>query len=98
MVGEVTDKASIYKFDGDHRVVVTDDMFYVFSDGMSGPELAYSAWIEDFQKSKNPNGYYVITANDGPTFFVKRADSCGCGSMLRGFFPFPDVPHRREIG
>jgi hypothetical protein len=75
------------------RVIVTNDTFYVFVEGERGPEIAMEEYISDFSGT-NVTGYTVITADDSE-FRVTRAKHCGCGSRLRGFFPFPGVPITR---
>ncbi len=71
------------------RAIVTNDTFYVFIDGELGPEITMEEYISDFSGT-NIIGYTVITADDSE-YKITRAKHCGCGSRLRGFFPFPGV-------
>lgn len=75
--------------DNQSRVIVTNDSFYVFVEGEEGPMIATEQYLSDFT-GKNVTGYTVTTEES--TYFIKRAGHCGCGSRLRGFFPFPGVP------
>lgn len=80
---------------GDARVIITNDMAYIFQDGPTGkPEAVFGEYLEEFEGS-NREGYTVTTAT-GNVLVVTRSKGCGCGSMLRGFFPFPGVPFRFE--
>jgi hypothetical protein len=79
----------------DMRIIITDDMVYIFKEGMQGPEIHYSSWLNEFTGS-NREGYVVTTAA-GQIFNVSRAANCGCGSTLRGYFPFPGVPFVSQL-
>lgn len=77
--------------DQDARVIVTNDMFYVLLEDQPGSaKILFSDYLEEFSGS-NREGYAVTTAN-GSIFIITRANSCGCGNTLRGYFPFPGVP------
>lgn len=75
------------------RVIITDDMFYIFKDGESGPVVYLAESLVEFE-GNNLQGYVVTT--DNGQYLVVRAPSCGCGSRLRGFFPFAGVPRREK--
>lgn len=75
------------------RVIVTDRDFYVFLDAQGGPVCDVSGVLYD-TGGDNRAGY-TITLDDQSIYTVKRSENCGCGSMLRGFRPFPGVPLER---
>lgn len=77
----------------DNRVIVTDSHLYVFRDGSEAPDPYIIEPITTFLGSTN-KGYTVVTSSDS-VYHVIRAVSCGCGSRLRGFHPFPGVPYVR---
>ena len=79
----------------DMRIIVTDNMVYIFKEGTKGPEIHYASWLVDFTGS-NRTGYIATTAA-GETFQISRAANCGCGSRLRGFFPFPGTPFISQL-
>lgn len=77
------------------RVIVTNDMFYIFHETIHGPDVLYSEFLSDFTGS-NKDGYVVLTASN-KSFTINRAKNCGCGSRLRAFFPFPGVPFVSQL-
>ncbi len=77
----------------DNRVIVTDAHIYVFRDGSEGPDAYIVEPITTFLGSTN-KGYTVVTSSDS-VYHIIRAVSCGCGSRLRGFHPFPGKPYVR---
>jgi hypothetical protein len=82
-VGPYTDRA---------RVIITDRDFYVFLDAPGGPVCDLSGALFD-ASGTNRTGY-TVELEDGTVYAVSRAQNCGCGSILRGFRPFPGVPYR----
>lgn len=76
---------------GDKRVVVTDTHFLVFADSPIGPVLAYNSPLVDFEGS-NKVGWTATTETE--VFKFKRAQSCGCGSRLRGVRIYPGTPRQ----
>lgn len=77
----------------DNRVIVTDSHLYVFRDGTEAPDAFIVEPITSFTGSSGDG--YTIALADGVMYHVIRAESCGCGSRLRGFHPFPGVPYAR---
>lgn len=74
------------------RFVATDRSAYVFVDGRPTPTLQTEGQLVDF--TEDQRGVWTMELDDGRTFTVTRNyTSCGCGSMLRGYDPFPGVPH-----
>lgn len=73
------------------RVIVTDSHYYVLVDSPTGPEPAFSGALHDLT-GRNTTGYTVTDANTGEEYDFRRSTSCGCGSRLRGYRPFPGVP------
>lgn len=73
------------------RAIITDDSVIVYRDSSTGPEVAYSARLDDFSGRANI-GYTALTS-EGNSVQINRARGCGCGSRLRGFNPFPGVSH-----
>lgn len=83
-------------FIGDElRAIVTNDYFYLFSEGNTGPKIVYENYLSEFS-GNNKEGYYLSTP-DEKIFSISRAKNCGCGSTLRGFFPYPGVPFISQI-
>lgn len=72
------------------RVIVTDNHFYVLSDGGRGPAIAFKEALEEFD-GNNKEGYTVST-KEGNTYTFSRSLGCGCGSRVRGIQPFAGVP------
>jgi hypothetical protein len=72
------------------RVIVTNNYFYVIDDTIDGPAAIIKEPLADFDGS-NKTGYTVITSSGQEYYFI-RATNCGCGSRIRGIFPFPGVP------
>lgn len=75
------------------RVIITDQDFYVFLDAPGGPVCDVSGVLYD-ASGTNRTGYSV-SLDDGTEYSVSRSTNCGCGSLLRGFRPFPGVPYQR---
>lgn len=73
------------------RVIITDTYVLVFSDGPQGPQLLHTWPLLDFS-GRNTTGWEVTT--EQYTFRVNRSTGCGCGSRLRGFFPYQGVPYQ----
>lgn len=76
------------------RVIVTDSVFYVFDETLTGPEAVIQEPLVSFGGT-NQTGYTVVTETN--TYAVARATNCGCGSRLRGIHPFPGVPHAAHL-
>ena len=76
------------------RAIVTDNYFYIFTDGGTGPEILVKEPLSSFDGS-HKTGYTVVTETS--TYFFRRSMSCGCGSRLRGLYPFVGVPHISQI-
>jgi len=72
------------------RVIVTDNYFYVIDDTIDGPAAVIKEPLESFDGS-NKLGY-TVTTTLGNTYYFIRALNCGCGSRIRGLFPFAGVP------
>lgn len=70
------------------RVILTDNHLYVIVDAPKGPELALKEPFEGPLEGNLHNGYQI-----GPYSITKQV-SCGCGSRLRGIFPFLGVPYQ----
>lgn len=82
-------------FSNEFKIIVTDNYFYVFGDLGTGPGPLIQQPLVSFDGS-NKVGYTVVTEQD--TFTFQRSTGCGCGSRLRGFNPFPGVPHISRLG
>lgn len=74
----------------DYRVIVTDSHFYVLSDGLDGPKTDVSEKLVSFE-GNHRDGFTIVT--EEATYFAVKAESCGCGSQIRGFHPYLGVPH-----
>lgn len=76
----------------EYRVIVTDTYFYIIDDTIDGPAAIFSEPTVKFEGT-NKTGYTVVTSNS--IFLIERAPNCGCGSRIRGIFPFAGVPQVR---
>ncbi len=72
------------------RVIVANNYFYVIDDTIDGPAAIIKEPLDEFDGS-NKTGY-TVTTTLGNTYYFIRALNCGCGSRIRGIFPFPGVP------
>lgn len=86
--------ASVNDMGEELRVIVTDSVFYVFDETLTGPEAVIQEPLVSFEGT-NITGYTVVTETN--TYAVARALNCGCGSRLRGIHPFPGVPHAAHL-
>jgi len=73
----------------EYRVIVTDTYFYIIDDTLYGPKAIVAEPTVNFEGS-NKTGYTVTTPDQ--IFLITRAPNCGCGSRIRGLFPFAGVP------
>lgn len=80
---------------GDLKAYVTDRDLVVFANSQEGPVLAFSGAIEDFQGRNKETQSWNLTLEGGTEVRISRADSCGCGSRLRGLAAYPGKPRRR---
>ena len=76
----------------EYRVIVTDTYFYIIDDTVDGPKAIVAEPTIQFEGT-NKTGYTVVTPTQ--IFLVSRAPNCGCGSRIRGIFPFAGVPQTR---
>lgn len=76
----------------EYRVIVTDTYFYIIDDTIDGPKAILTEPTVNYEGS-NKIGYTVTTPDQ--IFLISRAPNCGCGSRIRGIFPFPGVPQTR---
>lgn len=76
----------------EYRVIVTDNYLYIIDDTIDGPKAIFTDPLLHFEGT-NKVGYTVTT--ELGTFHVSRAPNCGCGSRIRGIYPFPGVPQVR---
>lgn len=68
------------------RTILTDTHLYVIMDAPTGPELALKVpFTEDYEGSVK-EGLQI------GEYFVEKQATCGCGSRLRGIYPFIGVP------
>lgn len=75
-----------------YRVIVTDTYFYIIDDLSEGPAAIVTEPTVAFE-GNNKVGYTVTTPDN--SFYITRAPNCGCGTRLRGVFPFAGVPQVR---
>lgn len=75
-----------------YRVIVTDTYFYILDDLSEGPAAVVTLPTVAFE-GNNKVGYTVTTPD--ASFYIVRAANCGCGTRLRGIFPFAGVPQTR---
>lgn len=76
----------------EYRVIVTDTYFYIIDDTIDGPKAIVSLPTVEFL-GNNKVGYSVTTPEG--EFYISRAQNCGCGSRIRGLFPFAGIPQTR---
>ena len=73
----------------EYRVIITDSHFYIMDDTINGPDFIFRSPLQDLSGHRK-SGLTVVT--DAGTFIVRRATNCGCGSRLRGIYPFSGGP------
>lgn len=71
-----------------HRIIVTDTEALIYR---SKEDIVFRAPITHFEGSVL-SGYSLGTDTQGEITF-KRSKGCGCGSPLKGFYPFSGVPY-----
>lgn len=76
----------------EYRVIVTDTYFYIIDDTIDGPKALVTLPTVSFEGSNKVG--YTVTSPDASYVFT-RAPNCGCGTRLRGIFPFAGVPQAR---
>lgn len=76
----------------EYRVIVTDNYLYIIDDTVEGPKAIFTDPLVSFEGT-NKTGYHITTQRG--EFSVSRAANCGCGSRIRGIFPFAGVPQAR---
>lgn len=76
----------------EYRVIVTDTYFYIIDDTIDGPKAIVTLPTVAFEGTNKVG--YTVTTPDG-SFHITRAPNCGCGSRIRGIFPFAGVPQVR---
>lgn len=74
------------------RIIATDQFFLVFSDTATGPKLIH-VWTLNTFEGRNTTGW-TVTTEEGYNFLVRRSTHCGCGTKLRGIFPYMGVPYQ----
>lgn len=82
------------------RVVVTVDALFVFKDSAQGPTLSfferlakYDPGVPTHRRTRaRPARPALATTNSGIEVTFSRLGSCGCGSRLRSFDPFSQIP------
>lgn len=75
------------------KVVITHNAIYGFVDGPTGkPITLFKEYLEEVS-GDNKTSYIVSTASE-KILEITRAQHCGCGSTLKGYFPFPGVAYR----
>lgn len=75
------------------RVILTDSYALVFSDSNDGPILSHTWTLVDIE-GDNRVGWTVTVEELETPFLLKRSANCGCGSRLRGIFPYQGVPYQ----
>jgi hypothetical protein len=81
------------------RVVVTGDTVYVFKDSPTGPALVYSDRLQSYDPGvpvhrrtrSRPARTPSLVTESGDQVSFGRSGSCGCGSRLKSFDPFPQI-------
>jgi hypothetical protein len=76
----------------EYRVIVTDTYFYIIDDTIDGPKAILAEPTVNYEGTVK-TGYTVVGPNQ--TFLISRAPNCGCGSRIRGIFPFAGIPQVR---
>lgn len=75
----------------DLKVVVTNSHFIVLASGPNSFYVSYAAPLDEYLGfNKTTRKWHLITEN-GDRISISRADSCGCGSKLRGFSLYPNL-------
>lgn len=73
------------------RIIITDTYVLVFSDSPIGPVLQHT-WTLIDMSGRHTTGWEVQTEEHN--FRVNRSTGCGCGSRLRGLFPYTGLPYQ----
>jgi hypothetical protein len=76
----------------EYRVIVTDTYFYIIDDTIDGPKAIVTLPTVAFEGDHKIG--YTVTTPEG-SFHIIRAQNCGCGSRIRGIFPFAGIPQIR---
>lgn len=76
------------------RAIVTNNYFYLMHEGLDGPYFKIKEPLVDFE-GDSAKGYIVET--EEKTYNIKRSNNCGCGSRLKGYYPFPGIPFQAQI-
>jgi len=74
-----------------YKVIVTDNRFYAVKDSKNGPYVEYESTLVSFEGNAG-SGYTIITEDE--TYYAKRAQNCGCGTMLRSVRPYLGLPRK----
>lgn len=90
---KIVNKQSMDILGEEFRVIITNDHMYFFIDGGDHPIIHSDYILSEFEKIPKV-GYSVET--DSQSFEITRASNCGCGSGLRGFYPFLGVPYKKN--
>lgn len=72
------------------RTIVTNDYLYVIVETGYGPDLLIKEPLVSIEGSHSA-GFQV---ND---YTITRSINCGCGTTLRGIYPFMGVPFRSQL-
>jgi hypothetical protein len=80
---------SAIKFN-DSRVIVHKNRITVGIDGPRGPQVFFSAEVQEVLKVPSTQFIRVITT-DGHLVVFSRSKSCGCGSRLRSWNPYGNI-------
>jgi hypothetical protein len=70
---------------GDLKVVATDTHLVIAANGSTGPEIVFIGVLDDYQGFDKTIRGWRMTLETGEEVSITRANSCGCGSALRGF-------------
>lgn len=73
----------------EYRVIITDNHFYIMDDTIDGPDFVLKTPLTDFHGHRKS---VLVVETEIGEFMVSRATNCGCGSRLRGIYPFAGVP------
>ena len=77
--------------EGDLKTYVTDEHLVIVANSSVGPEVVYTAPLDSYSGWNKQTRSWELVTESGEEVAISRADSCGCGSRLRGYNAFPNA-------
>lgn len=77
----------------DLKVFVTNSHFIVVGSVRNAYSVIVSQPIDEYLGFNRTTRMWHLSLEDGVKISIGRADSCGCGSKLRGFALYPGIKY-----